>query len=136
MTIAAITLPVGETVTGPRVPTPTLVRNAVAIQRGTERPNEVVIVQGHIDGTTTVLEVRQQDAWRVLRHGHTNMDVPISVGVILTLAISFSETILTNSSGFNGVDGLFRFTRPINGAYAWCPGLAGDGRLDLAPLGL
>ena len=27
----------------------TLVRNAVAIQRGTERPNEVVIVQGHID---------------------------------------------------------------------------------------
>jgi len=42
-------LPVGETVTGPRVPTPTLVRNAVAIQRGSERPSEVVIVQGHID---------------------------------------------------------------------------------------
>ncbi len=42
-------LPVGETVTGARIPTPTLVRNAVAIQRGTERPNEVVIVQGHID---------------------------------------------------------------------------------------
>ena len=46
-------LPVGETVTGPRVPTPTLVRNAVAIQRGTERPNEVVIVQGHIDSRVT-----------------------------------------------------------------------------------
>jgi hypothetical protein len=42
-------LPVGETVTGARIPTPTLVRNAVAIQRGAERPNEVVIVQGHID---------------------------------------------------------------------------------------
>ncbi len=42
-------LPVGETVTGPRIPVPTLVRNAVAIQRGSERPNEVVIVQGHID---------------------------------------------------------------------------------------
>jgi hypothetical protein len=42
-------LPVGEIVTGPRIPVPTLVRNAVAIQRGTERPNEVVIVQGHID---------------------------------------------------------------------------------------
>lgn len=42
-------LPVGETVTGSRIPVPTLVRNAVAIQRGTERPNEVVIVQGHID---------------------------------------------------------------------------------------
>ncbi len=46
-------LPVSETVTGPRVPTPTLVRNAVAIQRGTERPNEVVIVQGHIDSRVT-----------------------------------------------------------------------------------
>lgn len=43
-------IPVGETVTAaPRIPTPTLVRNAVAIQRGSERPNEVVIVQGHID---------------------------------------------------------------------------------------
>jgi len=42
-------LPVGETVTGSRIPNPTLVRNAVAIQRGSERPNEVVIVQGHID---------------------------------------------------------------------------------------
>ncbi|MCX9146242.1 M28 family peptidase [Erythrobacter sp. WG] len=46
-------LPVGETITGPRVPTPTLVRNAVAIQRGSERPNEVVIVQGHIDSRVT-----------------------------------------------------------------------------------
>ncbi|WP_178139144.1 M20/M25/M40 family metallo-hydrolase [Erythrobacter sanguineus] len=43
-------LPVSDTITAaPRIPTPTLVRNAVAIQRGTERPNEVVIVQGHID---------------------------------------------------------------------------------------
>ncbi|PKP92378.1 MAG: peptidase M28 [Alphaproteobacteria bacterium HGW-Alphaproteobacteria-14] len=42
-------LPVSETVSGRRIPAPTLVRNAVAIQRGTERPNEVVIVQGHID---------------------------------------------------------------------------------------
>jgi hypothetical protein len=43
-------LPVSDTVTAaPRIPTPTLVRNAVAIQRGSERPNEVVIVQGHID---------------------------------------------------------------------------------------
>jgi len=33
------------------------------------------------------------------------------------------------------VDALFRFTRPLNGAYAWCPALR-DGRLDLSPLGL
>jgi hypothetical protein len=44
-------LPVGEVIAADarRIPTPTLVRNAVAIQRGSERPNEVVIVQGHID---------------------------------------------------------------------------------------
>ncbi|MGY6551880.1 MAG: M20/M25/M40 family metallo-hydrolase [Erythrobacter sp.] len=41
---------VGETITAPpRIPEATLVRNAVAIQRGLARPNEVVIVQGHID---------------------------------------------------------------------------------------
>ena len=38
-----------DTVTGRRVPTPTRVCNAVAIQRGTERPNDVVIITGHID---------------------------------------------------------------------------------------
>jgi len=42
-------LPVADSVTGPRIPEPVLVRNAVAIQRGSERPNEVVIVQAHID---------------------------------------------------------------------------------------
>lgn len=36
-------------VTGDRVPRPTRLVNVVAIQRGSERPNEVVIVQAHID---------------------------------------------------------------------------------------
>ena len=43
------TLQVCDTVTGRRIPTPTKVCNAVAIQRGTERPNDVVIITGHID---------------------------------------------------------------------------------------
>jgi Cu2+-exporting ATPase len=34
-----------------------------------------------------------ESAWRSLRVRHANMDVPISIGVLLTLAISFSETI-------------------------------------------
>ncbi len=38
-----------DTVTGRRVPQPTRVCDMVAIQRGTERLNDVVIIQGHID---------------------------------------------------------------------------------------
>lgn len=38
-----------QMVSGPRILTPTRLRNVVAIQRGTERPDEVVIVQAHID---------------------------------------------------------------------------------------
>ena len=55
-------LPVGETVTGSRIPVPTLVRNAVAIQRGSERPNEVVIVQGHIDSRVSDVMDAASDA--------------------------------------------------------------------------
>ena len=43
------TLQTCDTVTGRRVPAPTKVCNAVAIQRGTERPNDVAIITGHID---------------------------------------------------------------------------------------
>src|SRR4051794_28809671 len=42
-----------ETFTGDRIPTPTRVRDMVAVQRGTERPNDVVIIQGHIDSRVT-----------------------------------------------------------------------------------
>ena len=46
---------VGEVVEadGRRIPTDTLVRNVVAIQRGTERPDEVIIVQAHYDSRVT-----------------------------------------------------------------------------------
>ena len=42
-----------DTVTGRRVPNPTRVCDMVAIHRGTERPNDVVIIQGHIDSRVT-----------------------------------------------------------------------------------
>ena len=42
-----------ETFTGTRIPTPTPVCDMVAIQRGTERPNDVVIITGHIDSRVT-----------------------------------------------------------------------------------
>src|SRR3954447_8591362 len=38
-----------EVFTNDRIPMPTRVRDMVAIQRGTERPNDVVIITGHID---------------------------------------------------------------------------------------
>ena len=47
------TLQTCDTVTGRRVPNPTKVCNAVAIQRGTTRPNDVVIITGHIDSRVT-----------------------------------------------------------------------------------
>ncbi|MBA3511564.1 M20/M25/M40 family metallo-hydrolase [Sphingomonas sp.] len=47
------TLQACDTVTGRRIPAPTRVCNAVAIQRGTERPNDVVIITGHIDSRVT-----------------------------------------------------------------------------------
>ena len=42
-----------DTVTGDRIPKPTRVCDMVAIQRGTERPNDVVIITGHIDSRVT-----------------------------------------------------------------------------------
>jgi Cu2+-exporting ATPase len=35
-----------------------------------------------------------RSAWQALRHGRTNMDVPIAIGVTVTAAISLYETII------------------------------------------
>jgi hypothetical protein len=42
-----------QTMTGERLPGPTRICDAVAVQRGTERPNDVVIITGHIDSRVT-----------------------------------------------------------------------------------
>ena len=51
-----------STVQGNRIPHPTLLRNVLAIQRGTERPDEVVIVQAHIDSRVTDVMDAASDA--------------------------------------------------------------------------
>ncbi|MBS0482857.1 MAG: M28 family peptidase [Proteobacteria bacterium] len=49
-----LTIVLPETlITGERIKQPTRLVNVVAVQRGTDRPNEVVIVQGHIDSRVT-----------------------------------------------------------------------------------
>lgn len=39
-------------------------------------------------------------AWRALRHGGTNMDVPISIGVILASALSLFETLMHGAHAY------------------------------------
>lgn len=51
-----------EVVTGSRIPRPTRVRDMVAIQRGTERPNDIVIIQGHIDSRVSDVMNAASDA--------------------------------------------------------------------------
>jgi len=42
-----------DTVTNRRIPTPTLVEDVVAIQRGTSDPDRVIVITGHIDSRVT-----------------------------------------------------------------------------------
>ena len=49
-------------VSGTRIPSPVKMVDVVAIQRGTERPNEVVIVQAHIDSRVTDVMDASSDA--------------------------------------------------------------------------
>ncbi len=51
-----------DAVTGRRLPAPTRVCNAVSIQRGTTRPNDVVIITAHIDSRVTDVMDATKDA--------------------------------------------------------------------------
>jgi Cu2+-exporting ATPase len=51
-----------------------------------------------------------KSAWTAVRHGRTNMDVPISIGVILATALSLFETIVGGEhTYFDGAVGLLFF---------------------------
>jgi len=58
-----LTIALPETmVSGTRIPTPVRLVDVIGIQRGTERPNEVVIVQGHLDSRVTDVMDATKDA--------------------------------------------------------------------------
>ena len=56
-----VTLP-ERMVSGPRITTPVRLVDVVAIQKGTERPDEVVIVEGHIDSRVSDVMDATKDA--------------------------------------------------------------------------
>jgi Cu2+-exporting ATPase len=41
-----------------------------------------------------------RSAWRALRHGRTNMDVPISIGVLLAVGLSLYETVHSGAHAY------------------------------------
>jgi hypothetical protein len=51
-----------DTVTNRRIPTPTVVEDVVAIQRGTSEPNRVIVITGHIDSRVTDILNATSDA--------------------------------------------------------------------------
>jgi Zn-dependent M28 family amino/carboxypeptidase len=51
-----------DTVTNRRIPTPSLVEDVVAIQRGTSEPNRVIVITGHIDSRVTDIMNSTADA--------------------------------------------------------------------------
>ena len=51
-----------DVVTGRRVPSPTKITDVIAIQRGTDEPNRVIIIQGHIDSRVTDVMDATSDA--------------------------------------------------------------------------
>ena len=60
---ACLTIALPETtVSGDRLPAPTHIVDVVAIQRGSERPNEVVIIQAHIDSRVSDVMDAVKDA--------------------------------------------------------------------------
>ena len=59
-------------------------------------------ISAFIAGPTLIYSGRffYQSAWNALRHGRTNMDVPISIGVVLTTALSLFETFVGGAHAY------------------------------------
>jgi Zn-dependent M28 family amino/carboxypeptidase len=51
-----------QTVTGERIPTPTVVMDVVAIQRGTTDPDRIIVISGHLDSRVTDVMNATSDA--------------------------------------------------------------------------
>jgi hypothetical protein len=81
-----------DTFTAPRLPTPTLVEDVVAIKRGTTDPNRVIVITGHIDSINSVILNSTDDAPGANDDG-SGVSVVIEAARILS-KMSFPATLV------------------------------------------
>ncbi len=133
-----------DTVTGRRVPTPTRVCDMIAIQRGTDRPNDVVIITGHIDSRASDVMDSTSDAPGANDDGSGTAAVIEAarvlskhkfLGTIVYSALSGEEQgllgakILANYAKAQGWNVIADFNNDIVGNSCGSDGLCDDGHV-------
>jgi len=103
-----------DTVTNRRIPSPTLVENVVAIQRGTSEPNRVIVITGHIDSRVTDVMNATADAPGANDDGSGSAAVLEAARVLSQYR--FPATIVyglvsAEEQGLNGSEILARYAR-------------------------
>jgi hypothetical protein len=106
-----------DTVTNRRIPTPTLVEDVVAIQRGTSDPDRVIVITGHIDSRVTDVMNATSDAPGANDDGSGSAAVLEAARVLSHYR--FPATIVYGlvsgeEQGLNGSEILARYARDHN----------------------
>jgi hypothetical protein len=106
-----------DTVTNRRIPTPTLVEDVVAIQRGTTDPDRVIVITGHIDSRVTDVMNATSDAPGANDDGSGSAAVLEAARVLSHYR--FPATIVYGlvsgeEQGLNGSEILARYARDHN----------------------
>lgn len=102
------------TVTNRRIPTPTLVEDVVAIQRGTTDPDRVIVITGHIDSRVTDILNATSDAPGANDDGSGTAAVLEAARVLSHYrfpATIVYATVSAEEQGLNGSEILARYAR-------------------------
>ena len=103
-----------DTVTNRRIPTPTLVEDVVAIQRGTSDPDRVIVITGHIDSRVTDVMNATADAPGANDDGSGTAAVLEAARVLSHYrfpATIVYATVSAEEQGLNGSEILARYAR-------------------------